>query len=117
MNMQQLRVARTLATVLILGAVVTAGNGIAQRGTHASTASGPTIVRPAAVPPTTASTSCMSVEQFRSARCNDLRHFGREGKQAAVRDPQRGAERPCDDPKQFRTSKCNDTRHFGPLPR
>ncbi len=117
MNTQQLRVARTLATVLILGAVVTTGNELPQRGTPAATALGSTIVRPAAMSPTIASAFCTYAEQFRSPRCNDLRHFWTEWNEPAVRDLQGAAERPCDDLNQFRTSKCNDFRHFGPPPR
>lgn len=59
--------------------------------------------------------SCLGVKQFRTARCNDLRHFG-----PLVEGPPNthSLTRPapeCVEADSFRTAKCNDVRHFGPL--
>ena len=96
MKTRQLQAVRTLAIAFAVWAVVTGIGGLTR---------------------TTTLASCTRVEHFRSALCNDMRHFAGEWNQNVMRDQQRAPEIHCDDAWNFRSARCNDMRHFGPVPR
>jgi len=115
MKTRQLQAVRTLTIASAFWAVITGMGGMLKGGTQAAVTNATTISQPAAMSQPTATAACSRAEDFRTAKCNDMRHFAGEWNQDVVRDQQRAPEIDCDDARNFRTTKCNDIRHFGPM--
>ena len=108
---------QTLAIACVVWALVTGGGGVLKGGARATMTSAATINQPTAMSRTTAFEPSTRPEHFRSARCNDMRHFAGEWNQNVIRDRRLASGIDCDEARNFRTAKCNDIRHFGPVSR
>ena len=117
MKTWQLQAVRTLTIAFAVWAVATGVGGVLKGGTQAAVTNATTISQPAAMSQATATAACSHAEHFRTAKCNDMRHFAGEWNQDVSRDQQRAPEIDCGDARNFRTAKCNDIRHFGPISR
>ena len=119
MKTRQLQTVRTLTIAFAVWAVVTGvgGVGVLKGGTQAAVTNATTISQPAAMSQATATAACSHAEHFRTAKCNDMRHFAGEWNQDVSRDQQRAPEIDCGDARNFRTATCNDIRNYGPMSR
>ena len=117
MKTRRFQAGRRLAIACAVWTLVTGVGGVLKGGTQAAMTSAATINQPTAMSRTTAFASCTRPEHFRSARCNDMRHFAGEWNQNVIRDRRLAPEIHCDDTRNFRIAKCNDIRHFAPVSR
>ncbi|MBA3943704.1 MAG: hypothetical protein H0X37_03985 [Herpetosiphonaceae bacterium] len=104
-----------LALLMCVSGLTACGMVPPSSGATSQSSSVPTATQGVGVEPGASSImeSCRYPQQFATARCNDLRHFG---------DATSGPTKPagigirqweCQQPQNFRTAECNDLRHMG----